>query len=113
MQCHDTPQMTSPQFSSTAVLPPEPHFPQHPLGRGLVVAAPKSGRPIPHLLSSRAGTDCSGLLLISKHLLAKAFTFYCQGAILLGLKLLPAFGWVLLGDAACLIKQAVDFTARV
>lgn len=114
MQCHDTPQMTSPQFSSAAVLPPEPRFPQHPLGRGLVVAAPKSGRPIPHLVLSRAGTACSGLLLLSKHLQQNpSRSVLLPRCRSVGTKAAPSLGWVLLDEAACGIKQSVNFTARV
>lgn len=105
--------MTSPQFSSTAVLPPEPRFPQH-LGRGLVVAAPNQG--VPSLISCQAelGQPAQGFYFsINSPSTILAKGFYCQGAILFGLKLLPSFGWVLLGDAACVIKQSVNFTARV
>lgn len=100
---------------------PALHFPLHLLGGGLAsslpCAAPQLGHPIPHLLTSKgAAAARSGLLSLSQQTpptkILAAKLFGCQGVILLGLKLLPAFGWVLLNNKAYLIKQSVNFRAR-
>lgn len=106
-----------------AMLPPEPHFSiSHSISWGqtsLIVALRCSKIRTPYPASSWV-KRWSSLFRTSVPFLANtsnkilvAKLFYCQGAILLGLKLLLAFGWVLLNNKACVIKQSVNFTARV
>lgn len=107
-----------------AMPPAEPHFSiSHSIsweGTSLIVTLCCSKIRTPYPASSSVKWSRSSLFRISlpfsantskKILVAKLF--YCQGVILLGLKLLLAFGWVLLNNKACVIKQSVNFTARV
>lgn len=104
--------------------PAEPHFsvPHSTSWEGTSLIAALCGSTIrtPYPASSRVkwsqrslfwtplpfSTSSSNKILVAK-------LFYCQGVILLGLILLLAFRRVLLDNKGCVIKQSVNFTARV